>query len=78
LLFEPDGSRLFSADRDGLVQISDPKTGETYGVLRGHDDYVMSLAMSGDGKRLVSGSGDGTVRIWDTTLPRARGREREQ
>lgn len=34
-------------------------------VLRGHKDYVLCLAMSGDGRRLVSGSIDETVRVWD-------------
>ncbi len=34
-------------------------------VLRGHTDYVLCLAMSGDGRRLVSGAMDETVRVWD-------------
>ena len=30
----------------------------------GHDDLINSVAFSPDGERVVSGSGDGTVRIW--------------
>jgi WD40 repeat protein len=33
-------------------------------ALRGHQDYVTSLAFSTDGDLLVSGSEDGTVRLW--------------
>jgi hypothetical protein len=34
-------------------------------VLRGHKRPVRSVAISGDGRRLVSGSYDNTVRVWD-------------
>ncbi|MBQ2787167.1 MAG: TIR domain-containing protein [Bacteroidaceae bacterium] len=34
-------------------------------VLRGHTHHVHSVAFSPDGKRIVSGSGDETIRIWD-------------
>jgi WD40 repeat protein len=34
-------------------------------VLRGHDNKVTAVAWSPDGQRLVTGSGDRTVRIWD-------------
>lgn len=34
-------------------------------VLRGHEEWVRSVAVSVDGKRVVSGSIDKSVRVWD-------------
>ena len=34
-------------------------------TLRGHFDEVLSVAFSRDGKRIVSGSADTLVKIWD-------------
>jgi len=34
-------------------------------ILRGHTDFVIDIAWSPDGRRLVSSSQDGTAKIWD-------------
>jgi len=36
-------------------------------LLKGHQNVILSLAFSADGRRLVSGSFDKTARIWDVT-----------
>ena len=36
-------------------------------ILEGHTSYVNSVSFSPDGKRIVSGSSDKTIRIWDAT-----------
>jgi WD40 repeat protein len=35
--------------------------------LEGHTDTIMSAEFSPDGNRLVTGSLDGSVRLWDAT-----------
>ncbi|KIM75554.1 hypothetical protein PILCRDRAFT_669545 [Piloderma croceum F 1598] len=35
------------------------------GVFEGHTSWVTSVAFSQDGKRIVSGSSDQTIRVWD-------------
>ena len=47
------------------VHLWDLGTGERKKVLSGHTRNVSSISFSADGKTLVSGSGDGTVLVWD-------------
>ena len=43
----------------------DADKGQEILTLKGHTDMVISVAFSPDGKRIVSGSGDQTVKVWD-------------
>jgi WD40 repeat protein len=39
-------------------------------VLEGHTDRLRSIALSADGRRIVTGSYDKTARIWDAASAR--------
>ncbi|OAX32532.1 hypothetical protein K503DRAFT_805154 [Rhizopogon vinicolor AM-OR11-026] len=48
--------------------VRDAETGRVIaGPLNGHTNTVETLDISPDGGILASGSGDGTVSLWDTT-----------
>lgn len=47
------------------LKIWNSRTGELITELKGHNDYVNSIACSSDGNFLISGGKDNTVIIWD-------------
>ena len=61
---DPEGRWIASAGEDSAVKVWDSRTGVLVRNFRGHTGVVTSLAFTPDG-RLVSGSRDGTVKVWD-------------
>ena len=62
--YSPDGARLAVATSLG-IWLYDADTGAETALFTGHTDDVNSVAFSPDGTTLASGSGDGTVLLWD-------------
>ena len=71
LPFAPEDSLLVKALRERFPCIAKVVGGHhkewpsTQVLLQGHTEYVTSVAFSPDGTRIVSGSVDNTVRVWD-------------
>ena len=59
LAFFPNAQRAASGGRDRLVHIWDLGTGSELAAWSGHRDSITSLAISADGRRIVTGGDDG-------------------
>ncbi|MBI3208314.1 MAG: WD40 repeat domain-containing protein [Candidatus Solibacter usitatus] len=57
------GGRILIPCAGNTVNVLGPNGG-TVAALRGHSDWVYTVAVSKDGARIASGSGDGTVKLW--------------
>jgi WD40 repeat protein len=67
VVVSPDQSRLAVIVRQSeraAVAVVEARTGMLLQTLLGHDGPIHDLAFSPDNSRIVTGSADGTVRIW--------------
>ena len=72
--FSPDNRRVAAGGNDNTVRLWDTTTGEPIGDPITSQNAVYSLAFSrdGTGTRLVTGSSDGSVQLWDVATDRAQ------
>ncbi|ACF14667.1 WD-40 repeat protein [Chloroherpeton thalassium ATCC 35110] len=68
LVFSPDGSKIVSGSRNGVLRLWNSKTGEGIGdPLKTRQGEIHYVAFSPDGDCIVSGHSDGTLRLWNIT-----------
>ena len=79
IAFSPDGKRVISGSPDSCIRtwstttcrlISTSSKGHVQysrliSILKGHSASVTTVRYSPDGSRIVSGSDDNTIRVWD-------------
>jgi WD40 repeat protein len=72
LAFTPDGRFLLAALGRGVMRWDLTRSGSPANLLAGHTDVVSCVSISPDGRWLLSGGWDGTVRLWDLATRRQR------
>jgi WD40 repeat protein len=65
VVYSRDGKYCAAGFRNGEVRLYDGKSFDQLRVLRGHAGPVGALTFTPDGARLVSGSADSTLLVWN-------------
>ncbi|MTI19888.1 hypothetical protein E1176_02530, partial [Fulvivirga sp. RKSG066] len=73
IVSSPDGSKLYVAGKNRIlkkgaftIEVWDVKVKKQIKVIEAHDKDILALALSPNGKTLVSGGVDGILKIWST------------
>jgi WD40 repeat protein len=70
VMYSPDTTVIATggdSNKNEFISISDANTGKLVANLQGHARSVLCLAWTANGRTLISGSFDSSVRTWNTT-----------
>ncbi|CAL9027632.1 unnamed protein product [Prunus brigantina] len=65
LAVNDQGGSIFSAAGDSCVYCWDVESGKVKMTFKGHSDYLHSIVSRNSTNQIITGSEDGTARIWD-------------
>lgn len=67
--FSPDNTTIISAAEDGYIIVWDKASGKEVRAVGGIDQSIqeLSIAVTSDGRRVLAGSSNGRLTIWDIT-----------
>jgi WD40 repeat protein len=65
LAVSPDGRYVAAGSDRGVISIRDIETGDESATLSANSEAIWTVAFARGGTMVVSGSRDGTVRVWD-------------
>ena len=63
--FSEDGRTIYAGGNDQVIYQYDTVTGHRIRELRGHCDLVRSLHLDSANSRIISGSYDSSIKVWD-------------
>ncbi|MGL5876314.1 MAG: WD40 repeat domain-containing protein, partial [Xenococcaceae cyanobacterium] len=63
VVFSADG-KIVSSSWDKTIKLWQVDTGKLIETLEGHAKEIVSTTISLDGKTIVSGSADGSIKVW--------------
>jgi WD40 repeat protein len=64
VVYARDGKSIFTGGRDGVIRRVDAESDAILEQWQAHEDAVLSLAVSPDGRTLASGDWSGKVKLW--------------
>ncbi|KAH6904034.1 hypothetical protein BKA70DRAFT_1299328 [Coprinopsis sp. MPI-PUGE-AT-0042] len=64
LAADPFGRTIASGSPERVIRLWDPRTGKKTGKLVGHTDNIRAILLSEDGRYLLTGSADASIKLW--------------